>query len=273
MESVMVDREGRRIEVEVKVGLVTTGEQRFFGAFVHDISERKEVERLKDEFISTVSHELRTPLTSIYGSLDLLVSGIAGELPKDVRELLQISHESTQRLIRLINDMLDLDKIASGKLEYRMEPQDLRVLVQQAVRDTQAYADGYRVRLVLEEGEDARVIADADRIVQVCVNLLSNAAKFSPADGQVTVQLAVVGGVARVSVIDNGPGIPAEFHDRMFQRFAQADASDRRAKGGTGLGLSICRSIVQAHGGSMAFTSEPGVRTEFYFELPIAPAA
>lgn len=273
MESVMVDREGRRIEVEVKVGLVSTGEQRFFGAFVHDISERKEVERLKDEFISTVSHELRTPLTSIYGSLDLLVSGIAGELPKDVRELLQISHESTQRLIRLINDMLDLDKIASGKLEYRMEPQDLRVLVQQAVRDTQAYADGYRVRLVLRDGADARVVADADRIVQVCVNLLSNAAKFSPAEGQVTVQLAVSDGTARVSVIDNGPGIPPEFRDRMFQRFAQADASDRRAKGGTGLGLSICRSIVQAHGGTMDFTSEPGVRTEFYFELPLAPAA
>lgn len=270
IERVLVDRHGREFSVEIKVGLVSHGNERFFTAFVHDISQRKEVERMKDEFVSTVSHELRTPLTAIYGSLNLLNSGMAGELPPDAKELLGISHQSTERLIRLINDMLDLEKIASGKIEYRRQPQPLRPLVEQAIRDTQAYAEGLRVEFKLAPGPDARVDADADRIVQVCVNLLSNAAKFSPQGSQVDVALEVREGMVRMAVADRGPGVPPEFHDRMFQRFAQADASDRRSKGGTGLGLSICRSIVEAHGGKIGFTSEPNVRTVFYFDLPIA---
>lgn len=270
VERVMVDRQGREFPVEVKIGLVDTGNERFFSAFVHDISQRKEVELMKDEFVSTVSHELRTPLTAIYGSLSLLTSGMAGELPPDVRQLLAISHDSTERLIRLINDLLDLDKIASGKIDYRMEVQPLRPLVEQAMRDTQGYAEALRARFRLVGEEDVRVRMDADRIVQVCVNLLSNAAKFSPPDAEVEVGLAVREGWVRVWVADRGPGVPPEFHDRMFQRFAQADASDRRARGGTGLGLSICRSIAEAHGGRVGFHSEPGVRTEFFFELPLA---
>ena len=268
IERVLVDRDGREIPVEVKIGLVSTGRERFFGAFLHDISQRKEVERLKDEFISTVSHELRTPLTAIYGSLNLLTSGMAGELPEEAKELLSISHESTERLIRLINDLLDLEKIASGKIEYRVQVQPLAPLVQQAVRDTQAYADGLLVRLDLQVRGEPVVGADADRIVQVCVNLLSNAVKFSPAGAQVEVVVEESEGWARVGVVDHGPGVPPEFHDRVFERFAQADSSARRAKGGTGLGLAICRSIVEAHGGRMGFTSELGVRTEFFFELP-----
>ena len=270
IERVMVDRQAREIPVEVRIGLVSTGEQRFFSAFVHDISQRKEVERMKDEFISTVSHELRTPLTAIYGSLNLLTSGMGGQLPPDAMQLLDISHQSTERLIRLINDMLDLEKIASGKIEYRMTEQPLRPLVEQAIRDTQAYAEGLRVRFRLEPGMAPRVYADADRIVQVCVNLLSNAAKFSPPGSGVEVEVTVEGRKARVAVIDHGPGVPPEFHARMFQRFAQADASDSRAKGGTGLGLSICRSIVEAHGGTLGFESEPGARTVFFFDLPLA---
>lgn len=273
VERRLVDRHGREIEVEVRLGLVRTGGERFFSAFVHDISQRKEVERMKDEFISTVSHELRTPLTAIYGSLNLLASGMAGELPPDAQQLLKISHDSTERLIRLINDMLDLEKIASGKIEYRMQTQPLLPLVEQALRDTRAYADGLGVRLVLAGAQDHPVvIADADRVVQVCVNLLSNAAKFSPAGDQVDVRLELRDGRARVGITDHGPGVPPEFQDRIFERFAQADASDRRAKGGTGLGLAICRSIVEAHGGRLAFTSEPNVRTEFFFELPLAAA-
>jgi signal transduction histidine kinase len=218
-----------------------------------------------------VSHELRTPLTAIYASLNLLASGMAGELPPDARQLLAVSHESSERLIRLINDLLDLEKIASGKMEYRMQEQPLAPLVEQALRDTQAYADGLQVRFALELRAQPLVKADADRIVQVCVNLLSNAAKFSPAGGQVEVFVDEREGRGRVGVVDHGPGVPPEFHDRVFDRFAQADGSDRRAKGGTGLGLAICRSIVEAHGGRLGFTSEPGARTEFFFELP--PAA
>jgi PAS domain S-box-containing protein len=270
LERLLVDRQGHEIPVEMRVGMVSTGRERFFSAFLHDISRRKEVERMKDEFISTVSHELRTPLTAIYGSLDLLTAGMAGELPAEAKQLLAISHHSTERLIRLINDMLDLEKIASGKLEYRMQVQPLAALVKQAVRDTRPYADGLQVQLEVQARAEPLVAADADRIVQVCVNLLSNAAKFSPTGGRVEVLVDVSEAWVHVGVIDHGPGVPPEFRDRVFQRFAQADSSDRRAKGGTGLGLAICRSIIQAHGGRLGFTSEPGVRTEFFFELPVA---
>ena len=270
IERIVVDRHGRELPVEVKIGLVDTGNQRFFTAFLHDISQRKEVERMKDEFISTVSHELRTPLTAIYGSLDLLNAGLAGELPPEARQLLAISYQSTERLIRLINDMLDLEKIAAGKLAYRMQQQPLLPLVEQSIRDTRSYADTLGVQLRLHADAQPVVTADADRVVQVCVNLLSNAAKFSPAGGVVEVRVGVVDGKARVGVADNGAGVPAEFQDRIFDRFSQADSSDRRSKGGTGLGLAICHSIVLAHGGRLAFTSDPGVRTEFFFELPLA---
>ena len=269
IERTVVTRDGREIPVEVKVGLVDTGTLRLFSAFVQDISARKEMERLKDGFISTVSHELRTPMTAVYASLSLLESGMAGDLPDDARRLIAISSSSCERLIRLVNDVLDVEKIQSGLMHYDMQRQPLQPLVEQAIRDIAAFAAGYGVRIEFEPGVQPTVRADADRIVQVMVNLLSNAAKFSPHPGAVQVRLDAVEGVARVSVTDQGTGVPEAFRERVFERFAQADGSDRRQNGGTGLGLNICRSIVQAHQGRIDFNSEPG-RTEFFFELPLA---
>jgi signal transduction histidine kinase len=253
----------------VRIGLVDTGKLRLFSAFVQDISRRKEMERMKNEFISTVSHELRTPMTAIYASLSLLESGVAGELAPDVQRLIGLSSKSCERLIRLINDVLDVEKIQSGLMQYDMQRQPLRPLVEQAIRDTEAFAGEMGVRFDFAPGADAQVLADADRIVQVSVNLLSNAAKFSPPQGTVDVALEVMDQVVRVTVTDRGAGVPQGFRERVFERFAQADGSDRRQKGGTGLGLNICRSIVQDHHGRIDFDSVPG-RTAFFFELPLA---
>lgn len=270
MERRVLTASGAELPVEMNIALVRSGQLAFFCAFLYDISERKAVERMKDEFISTVSHELRTPLTGIYGSLSLLVSGMAGELPEDVRQLLVLSHQSTERLIRLINDVLDVEKIASNSMQYHRVAQPLRPLVEQAIAATQAFADPYQVRLVLDAQASADwVKVDADRMVQVVVNLLSNAAKFSPSGGAVVeVRIAPWQGGVRLSVVDHGVGIPEAFRSRIFERFAQVDASDRRQKGGTGLGLSICRSIVEAHQGRIGFEATPGGGTTFHVDLP-----
>jgi PAS domain S-box-containing protein len=240
-----------------------------------DISERKEVERLKSEFISTVSHELRTPLTSIYGSLSLLASGMAGELAPDVNELVGLSLRSSERLVRLINDVLDVEKIESKMMTYSKVVQPLAPLIDQAIDATRHYANQYGVQVEFEKCLDSvlanvKVNVDADRMVQVLVNLLSNAAKFSKRGGRVAVRMAVLGQQVRVSVVDRGQGIPEEFRAQIFERFSQADSTDRRQKGGTGLGLSICKSIVEEHGGIIDYVSTLGAGTEFYFELPLA---
>lgn len=269
LERVVVNRKGEEIPVEVTIGLAGSGDTYFFSAFLHDISERKKVERMKNEFISTVSHELRTPMTSIRASLAMLADGVAGELPPDTRELIGIAHVSCERLVRLVNDVLDIEKIESGNMEFDMRPQALCPLIEEAVDAVRGSAVqmGVGIEVACDAG-DAMVNADHDRMIQVLVNLLSNAVKFSPSGSAVTLRADIVQDKVRVSVIDRGPGIPAEFRDRIFQKFAQADSTDSRQKGGTGLGLSICKSIVEEHGGSIDFASEPGQGATFTVELP-----
>jgi PAS domain S-box-containing protein len=236
---------------------------------VRDVSERQEVDRLKQEFVSTVSHELRTPLTSIRGSLGLIVGGAAGEIPAQSRALLDIAYKNTERLGRLVNDILDLEKIESGRMEFRLEFLEIGELLQAVLESNRAFAEQYGIRLELRrEAPEAGVWADRDRLVQVFTNLISNAAKFSPKGAAVVMTLSRNRGKVRVSVADRGPGIPDEFRSRIFQRFQQADSSDTRQKGGTGLGLTITKSIVERLSGEILFDSHAGQGTTFHVDLP-----
>ena len=234
-----------------------------------DITDLKRIDLMKTEFISTVSHELRSPLTSIRGSLGLVAAGVAGELPEAAKGLVDIAKNNCERLIRLINDILDSEKIESGKMRLELAVVNMAQLVQQAMAAHEGFADQHRVKLVLQTPDaslQARI--DSDRLVQVVTNLLSNAVKFSPPEGTVTVNVLRIAKGVRVEVVDCGPGIPDEFRDRIFQKFSQADASDSREKGGTGLGLNISQALVHKMGGQIGFVSKTGAGSTFFFEFP-----
>jgi signal transduction histidine kinase len=186
--------------------------------------------------------------------------------------MVQIAHDNCQRLVRLINDLLDFQKIEAGKMTFREQPVELVALVDAAVTENRPYADPKRVRFeVVAEVADAWVLADSDRLLQVMSNLMSNAVKFSPAGDTVAVSVARRDDRIRVAVTDRGPGVPEAFRPKLFEKFAQADASDTRQRGGTGLGLRICKRIVEHLGGEIGFTIEPNRATTFYFDLPELP--
>jgi PAS domain S-box-containing protein len=274
VERNLVRRDGVEITAEMTVGLVGTGEGVFFSVFLHDVSERKEVERLKNEFVSTVSHELRTPLTAISASLSLLKDGMAGELPEDAQGLVGVACASSERLVRLIGDVLDIQKMEAGQMDYRFEAQPVAPVAEGAVASMGSFASQAGVKLAFEapdEARDVRAEIDRDRITQVLTNLLSNAIKFSAPGGEVLTRLERHGGTLQIAVTDHGAGIPEAFRERIFQRFAQADSADSRRKGGTGLGLSICKTIVEEHGGRIRFESVEGEGTSFFVELPALP--
>jgi signal transduction histidine kinase len=232
-------------------------------------TERKRLERLKDEFVSTVSHELRTPLTSISGSLGLLMGNAAGSLPKPMARLLAIAHTNSQRLVRLVDDILDIEKMQAGGMVFNFSRVEVRPLVAQAIAANRGFAEGYGVRVRLEAARaGADVRADPDRLLQVVTNLLSNAIKFSPADHEVVVAIEKGADTVRLTVRDHGPGIPFDFKPLIFEKFAQADAGDARQKGGTGLGLSIVKQIVDRLGGEVGFADAPGGGTIFHVQLP-----
>jgi PAS domain S-box-containing protein len=274
VERVLHRRDGGEVAIEMTSGLARTPEGSFFCIFAHDISDRKQVERMKNEFVSTVSHELRTPLTAISASLALLADGMAGELPPDAHGLVGIANASSERLVRLIGDVLDLQKMDAGRVALARQVQPLLPIAEGAVAAMASLAAQAGVTLVCEAGPGTeRLCADVDRdrIAQVLANLLSNALKFSAPGTTVVTRLEDGGDCARLSVADQGEGIPDDFRERVFQRFAQADGSNARRSGGTGLGLSICKTIVEEHGGTIRFDSVVGSGTTFMVALPLAP--
>lgn len=236
-----------------------------------DITQQLEADRLKQEFTSTLSHELRTPLTSIIGSLQLVNAGVLGDLNKDQAELTEVAERNGQRLLDLINDILDIEKIDSGKLTLYSEPMSLDTLVSESVKLNQGFADRYNVKLTATGlGSSITVNADHKRLLQVMTNLISNSAKFSPAGGSVEIGLRQANPrVVVITVSDRGTGIPEAFRNRIFGRFAQADSADTRAKGGTGLGLAICKRLIELMDGTIGFSDREGGGTTFWFELPI----
>ncbi len=235
--------------------------------------ERSKLDRLKNDFVSTVSHELRTPLTSIRGSLGLILGGVTGQLNPQTSKLITIAHQNSERLVSLINDLLDIDKIVSGKMEFEWQWIELANVVDQAIESNQAYANQLGIQLVNISANQTPVQAlvkiDVNRLLQVLANLLSNAAKFSPKGEKVEVKIEKSPQAVRVSVRDYGNGIPEEFRKKIFEKFSQADSSDTRAKGGTGLGLAISKVLIEQMGGQIGFESEIGVGTTFYFDLPL----
>lgn len=235
-----------------------------------DIEDRKRLERAKDEFVATVSHELRTPLTAIRGALGLLHGGVAGELPHEARELTSVALAGSERLGRLVNDILDVARAESGAFSFTLVPLAVEVVLRDALAANLAYAQKFEVTLASRcELPGARVRVDPDRIAQVMANLISNAVKFSPPGAVVEVVAAASAHWVRISVIDYGGGVPVSFRPRMFEKFAQADGTDSRQREGTGLGLSICRTLMNEMGGIVEFTDTPGGGSTFYIELPL----
>ena len=260
------------VEYSSQPMLDENGEQVGGVVIFRDVTERRAVERLKSEFVSTVSHELRTPLTSIRGALGLLGSGLLGTIDDKGKRMLEIAVSNTDRLVRLINDILDIERIGSGKSELTRRHVDAHAVMVQALEGVLSMADQAGVRLAIERAS-GDLWGDADRIVQTLTNLLGNAIKFSPRDTTVTLSATVNGSELVFCVSDQGRGVPEEKLETIFERFSQVDASDSRDKGGSGLGLAICQSIVHAHGGRIWAEKNDPVGSRFQFTIPLAVAS
>jgi PAS domain S-box-containing protein len=269
-------KSGRVVWALLSVSLVRDrlGQPAYFISQIQDIGEQREMERIKDEFISIVSHELRTPLTSIRGSLGLMQGCDAQSLPPKTRRLLDIANNNCERLMRLVNDILDIDKIASGKMHFDMRDHALGELMHKATQGIEAYAQRFNVRIALQAPTlDISISVDEDRLLQVLSNLLSNAVKFSPANDVVTLSATIGTSSIRFNIADSGPGIPEEFRGRIFGKFSQADSSSERRAGGTGLGLHISRQIIERMQGTIGFDTQVSAGTTFWVELPRASEA
>ena len=239
----------------------------------HDITERKEAEKRVSEFYSTVSHELRTPLTSIHASLRLIEGGLAGQVSEKVARLVSIARTESDRLIRLINDILDIRKLEAGRMELKLANNKVDELVTGAFDATQGMAHDAKVTLKQQVMVHGSIKCDRDRVIQILTNFLSNAIKYSPENETVYLDVEKQGNMVRFSVTDAGPGIPESEQHKLWGKFQQLDSSDTRQKGGTGLGLAISKGLAEQHGGQVGFASTVGKGTTFWAELPVAPAS
>ena len=277
---VLKDRTLRSVDVTYIPHVDSSKTVKGFFALTSDISDRKAIERMKDEFISVISHELRTPLTSLHSALKILATGQLGTLSNEGQQMLGIADDSTERLVRLVNNVLDLQRIESGKVVMERQTCNAASLMIQAAEGMQAMAQQHGVTLVTQ-AEEISIWADADYILQTLTNLLSNAIKFSSSGGTVWLTVAYHKKPFRSKVNlkpscsevvfrvrDEGQGIPANQLERIFERFQQVDSSDSRKKGGTGLGLAICRKIIEQHNGKVWAESAPGCGSTFAFTLP-----
>jgi PAS domain S-box-containing protein len=283
-ETVQYRKDGSEIELEVNASVIDYQGRPAILSMNRDVTERNRSQQLrlakeaaersnhaKSQFLATISHELRTPLASIHGALALIRGGAASE-PRDTAELLELATRNCDRLLHLVNDILDLQKVEAGQLTFRWKPAALVTLVADAVTAMAPHARQCDVTLDLCVPEDAaryQVWVDTERVIQVCTNLLGNALKFSPPGGRVQIAFEELAEHVRVSVSDSGPGVPADFRARLFDKFAQADTSDARRRGGSGLGLSIARALVKNMGGEIAYAARPEGGATFYFDLPL----
>jgi len=262
-------KDGSTFPMDLAVSHLAHEGQSMYVGLVRDITERKQMEQMKSEFVSTVSHELRTPLTSISGALGLVAGGALGELPTQARQMIDIAYKNSLRLSHLINDLLDIEKLAAGKMRLDLQVQPLMPLVEQALEANRVFAEQHQVWFELIERDDAVMVrVDSIRLQQILANFLSNAAKFSPAGARIEIAVSSREGRARVDVIDHGPGVPEAFRKRIFQKFSQADSSDTRSKGGTGLGLAISKELAERMNGGVGFASQEGEGACFFLELP-----
>jgi PAS domain S-box-containing protein len=265
--------DGLLLNIELSITEAEIDEAFIYIGVLRDITERKKIERIKEDFIAMVSHELRTPLTSIRGSLGLLNGGVMGELSEKVHAMISIAYSNTERLTKLVNDLLDLQKTEAGKLSFDIKPYPLAELLADAIANNQPIAIRTNIDLkLLSSPDNLEVNIDATRFQQVMANLISNACKFSRPGGMITIDACMQGERrVRVSVQDFGSGIPDAFRAHIFEKFSQADSSSTRAKEGTGLGLAICKELIMRMDGELAFDSVVGSGTTFYFTLPVMP--
>ncbi len=269
LELVGEKKDGTIFPIEISISRIEVDSNVMFSVIIRDVTERKEAENLKNDFISIVNHELRTPTTAIIGALNLIASS-SQNLPDQTKKLLDIAFNNCNRLEQIINDILDINKIAAGKMDYNLELANLTEIMKKTVEINETYAKQFDIKLIMVDNyPDITVNVDVNRLIQSVTNLLSNAIKFSPTDKPVELKIDQNEEFARIAVVDHGPGIPEDFRTHIFQKYTQASEKSNLRKKGTGLGLTISKNIIEKMNGNIGFTTETNKGTSFYIDLPV----